>query len=185
MSASPRLTGRERYCVRWVCLDGPDPLWPPRAVHDRVLDATRGFHGYYGSVRLLGSVHHRRASTGFPTRSVPLSGPAGLQSPGSSVRRLRTCSAYPAVPGPDTSRANVAPQVGFWLLLRRWHPALSVLSRLNTRPGRGPSQPCPLLLPFGATTRGSRPSWVDNPSRHGTFVYNASPACAGARRMKL
>ena len=98
----------------------------------------RGLLGYYGPVRLPVSVHHRRASSDFPTR------PAAPSAAGGHGTSRFPCKVFPYVPGVSdragSQHASRLRRGGCCLppLLTTSAPRRNGLSRLNTRPARTP-----------------------------------------------
>jgi hypothetical protein len=164
------------------------PLGQPPFLHHLLglrLGLVRRLLRYYGAVRLLVPVHHRRASLDFPMRSV---------IPSSTVRheisrfplkvlahmhrvsdRARSKSVSPyrrsqfCLPLSPTASA---PRSG-----HRLRDGGSI-SRLNTGPVRTPVN----ASPSHSRTKvyDSEPVWIATPSLYETFIHNTLPAFTGA-----
>jgi len=149
----------------------PFPPSPPPPV---------ALHRYYGTVRLPGLVHRRRASLDFPTR------PAALSATGEPRTSRFSCEVFPYVPGsstaqdPDASRACDAPSAAFRISLMRRHPGLSFFRGSIARPARTPVNAS--ALPLRETPHDSGPSWVASPSTCDSFIHYTPPVYPGAFR---
>ncbi len=120
---------------------GRVPLGQSPSLHRlrrRLPGLVRRLHRYYGTVRLPGFVHRRRASLDFPTR------PAAPSAAGELRTSRFSCEVFPYVHG-VCDRAGPG-RISRWRCAR-WclptNPTASasrtkLLSRLNTRPARTP-----------------------------------------------
>ena len=124
-----------------------------------------------------------RVSLDFPTRPVPPPARVDMGSPGSRARCFRTCTGSLTARGLTAPCDNGASGVAFRPVLRRRHPGVSVLSRLNTRPARTPVNASP--LPLRATTHDSGPLWLAMPSTCGSFIHCTLPVYPGAQHQGL
>ena len=164
-------TVSDRHVVSVQFPFGQSPSLPP--FRRQLPGFVRGVRGYYGTVRLPRSVHHRRTSLDFPMRPVALSALGGPRLSRFSRK------VFPCMRG-------VFDRAGFQSILR-WRcpgcglphsstasaPRSSSLSRLNTQPVRAPinaSTPSLWTAPHD-----SGPVWVAKPSPYDSFIHNTLP----------
>jgi hypothetical protein len=160
----PRCPGR--------VLLGQVPFGQTTSLHPlrrRLPDIVRGLRRYNRSVRLPGSVRHRRTSLDFPTRPKAT---ADLGSPGSRARCLRTCTGSLTARDSGTSRFRWT-RWSFPLLLTPSAPRRKLLTRLNTRPARSPVNAS--TLPSRAAPHDSGPRWVPDPLSYDFCIHYTSP----------
>src|SRR5947209_8829428 len=180
MSVPNRITYPPQRAVRALAalsprrvLPGQIPLGQSPSLHPlrrRLPGFVRGLHRYYGTVRLPGLVHRRRASLDFPTR------PAAPLAAGEPRTSRFSREVFPYVHGVSDragpgriSRYRCATVVPSALTTASASRTL-LLSRLNTRPARTPVNAS--MPPSRETPHDSAPLWVASPSTYDSFIHN-------------
>ena len=106
-------------------------------------------------------------------------GRANAGSPGSRARCFRTCTGSLTARGLDAPCDVGASSVAFRPVLRRRHPGVGFLSRLNTRPARTPVNAS--TTPSRASPHDSGPLWPATPSTCDSFIHCTLPVYPGAQ----
>ena len=189
-SAACRLTYWLQRTVRaWPALSpgrvllGRVPLGQSPSLHRlprRLPGLVRRLHRYYGTVRLPGLVHRRRASLDFPTR------PADTSLAGEPRTSRFSCEVFPYMHGVCDRAGPV--RISRYRCARWCLPTIptasasrtKLLSRLNTRPARTPVNAS--AIPLREPPHDSGPLWVASPSAYDSFIHNTSPVYPGAFR---
>ncbi len=134
----------------------------------------RGLHRYYGPVRLPATVHRRRMSLDFSTRTGAPSAPANRRisrfphEVRPCMHRVSDRAGSNGVSRYRRHRCCLPP------LLTASAPRRNILSRLNTQPTRPPANASRPWLPSGLA-HDSGLSWLAKPSTQMTFTSNTSP----------
>jgi len=145
------------------------PLGQSPSLHRRLPGLVRRLHWYYGTVRLPGFVHRRRASLDFPTR------PATPSAAGEPRTSRFSCEVFPYVHGVFDRAGPV--RISRYRCARWCLPTIptasasrtKLLSRLNTRPARTPVNAS--AIPLRKSPHDSGPLWVAGPSTYDSFIH--------------